>query len=194
MSIIAHPAFSMSILVDSVRTSGVTLSTSAQSVLSRHFVDSHFPSHRSSLYAFTINGGHHGSFTSVPDCAVSSTLDSDTDVSLGLDSKSSLHEWYIGLGLSLANGFDVCNHLHASAPAASPTISSSISDCGHVTDMESRTFLFHISTSSLAFSSAIGSTSSPLEFATTPSPLSAGSSLASLRSLLPPLELVGCQN
>ncbi|KAJ7110898.1 hypothetical protein C8R44DRAFT_883362 [Mycena epipterygia] len=173
----------MSILVDSVHTSGVTLSTSAQSALSRHFVDSHFPSHRSSLYAFTINGGRHGSFTSVLDCAVSSTLDSDTDVSLGLDWKSSLHEWYIGLGLSPANGFNVRDHLHASAPAASPNISSSVSDCGHVTDMELCMFLFHISMFSLAFSSAIGSTSSPLEFSTTPSPLSAGSSLASLRTL-----------
>ncbi|KAJ7099649.1 hypothetical protein C8R44DRAFT_747586 [Mycena epipterygia] len=115
MSIIAHPAFSMSILVDSVHTSGVILSTSAQSVLSRHFVDSHFPSHRSSL------------------CFPWS----------GLEIKSAM----------------------LFTPAASLNISSSVSDCGH------------------GVASAIGSTSSPLEFATTPSPLSAGSSLASLHTL-----------
>ncbi|KAJ7140830.1 hypothetical protein C8R44DRAFT_726549 [Mycena epipterygia] len=58
-------------------------------------------------------------------------------------------------------------------PAASLNISSSVSDCGHVTDMESR------------------STLSPLEFATTPSPLSAGSSLASLCVLSASIGAIG---
>ncbi|KAJ7884220.1 hypothetical protein B0H13DRAFT_2343784 [Mycena leptocephala] len=38
----------MSILVGSVHTSSVVLSTSAQTILSRHFASSHFPSHPSS--------------------------------------------------------------------------------------------------------------------------------------------------
>ncbi|KAF7354116.1 hypothetical protein MVEN_01099000 [Mycena venus] len=97
----------MSILVDSVYTSSVKLSTSSQTVLSRHFASSHFPSHVSSLYAFTINGGPHGPFTTVLDCSVSSS--SLADVSLGLDWKASMREWFIGLGLSPTHGFELEN-------------------------------------------------------------------------------------
>ncbi|KAF7358124.1 hypothetical protein MVEN_00860500 [Mycena venus] len=107
----------MSILVGAVHTSSVALSqSSAETVLSRRFVSSHFPSHPSSLYAFTINGGPHGSFTTVLDCTVSSSL--TTDVSLGLDWKASLREWYIGLDLRITSGFELEN-LHAILPAAS---------------------------------------------------------------------------
>ncbi|KAJ6558687.1 hypothetical protein B0H10DRAFT_2201348 [Mycena sp. CBHHK59/15] len=39
-----------------------------------------------------------------------------TDVCLGLDWKSSVRKWYIGLGLSPAHGFDVVTHLRADPP------------------------------------------------------------------------------
>ncbi|KAF7358064.1 hypothetical protein MVEN_00854000 [Mycena venus] len=97
----------MSILVDSVYTSSVKLSTYSQTVLSRHFASLHFPSHASSLYAFTINGGPHGPFTTVLDCSVSAS--STADVSLGLDWKASMREWFIGLGLSPTHGFELEN-------------------------------------------------------------------------------------
>ncbi|KAF7328375.1 hypothetical protein MVEN_02553100 [Mycena venus] len=97
----------MSILVDSVYTSSVKLSTYSQTVLSRHFASLHLPSHASSLYAFTINGGPHGPFTTVLDCSVSAS--STADVSLGLDWKASMREWFIDLGLSPTHGFELEN-------------------------------------------------------------------------------------
>ncbi|KAJ7090669.1 hypothetical protein C8R44DRAFT_891835 [Mycena epipterygia] len=109
----------MSILVDSVHTSSVTVSSERSgSILSNSFVRSQFPAHRSSSpFAFTINGGPHGSFTVVLPCTVSSNM--AADVSLGLDWTSSVREWYIGLGLSPANGFDARDHLRADRPGSS---------------------------------------------------------------------------
>jgi hypothetical protein len=103
------PSF-MSILMGSVYTSSVVLSPSAQTILSQHFASSRFLLHTSSVYAFTINGGPHGSFTTVLECAVSSSL--TTDVSLSLDwkaSRVSMQEWFIGLGLNPTNGFELEN-------------------------------------------------------------------------------------
>ncbi|KAJ7934066.1 hypothetical protein B0H13DRAFT_1855538 [Mycena leptocephala] len=108
-------SFEMCILVGSVFTSSVAVSaTSATTALSSSFVSSHFPSHSSLRYAFTINGGLYESFTMVLDCTASASL--TTDVSLGLDWKSSVWEWYIGLGLRPTNGFEQ-EVLHA-APRA----------------------------------------------------------------------------
>ncbi|KAJ6587249.1 hypothetical protein B0H10DRAFT_2197918 [Mycena sp. CBHHK59/15] len=111
----ASPLSHGSILVESVHTSSVLLSsTQAHTVLSSRFVRARLPCHSSPSYAFTINGGPHGSFTVVLSCTVSSSL--TTDVCLGLDWKSSVREWYIGLGLSPAHGFDVVTHLRADPP------------------------------------------------------------------------------
>ncbi|KAJ6449267.1 hypothetical protein C8R45DRAFT_947485 [Mycena sanguinolenta] len=65
----------MSILVAAVHTSSVVFSVdSSRTVLSRRFVSSQFPSQSSSLFAFTVNDGPHGSFTTVLDCMISPFL------------------------------------------------------------------------------------------------------------------------
>ncbi|KAJ6574269.1 hypothetical protein B0H19DRAFT_1371411 [Mycena capillaripes] len=99
----------MSVLVAGVYTSSVSTSfTSPITALSSEFVRTRLPIHRSSRFAFTVNGGPHGSFTIELACSVASGLTSD--VCMGLDWKAGIQEWLIGLGLRPSNGFD---HLHA---------------------------------------------------------------------------------
>ncbi|KAJ7933310.1 hypothetical protein B0H13DRAFT_2650540 [Mycena leptocephala] len=104
----------MSVLVGGVYTSSVSISlTSDVTVVSLDFLRARFPSRLSQerqaqRLVFTINGGPHGSFTMELACSVSHVL--ATDVCMGLDWKTGVREWLIGLGLPPSNVFD---HLYA---------------------------------------------------------------------------------
>ncbi|KAJ6487430.1 hypothetical protein C8R47DRAFT_513094, partial [Mycena vitilis] len=113
--------FPMSVLVSGVYTSSVATSLSSPAtVLSSEFVRARLqvPPH-SRPFAFTVNGGPHGSFTTELFCTVSPGL--PTDVCLGLDWKAGVREWMIGLGLPPPIGFD---HVHAIDPLAHAAVSA----------------------------------------------------------------------
>ncbi|KAJ6576816.1 hypothetical protein B0H10DRAFT_2236193 [Mycena sp. CBHHK59/15] len=101
----------MSILVNSMRTSRVKISaTNSQTVLSSGFVSSlSVPHPPGSSFTLTINGGPHGSFTTVLPCTISTST--PLDVCLGSDWTSRIREWWTRLGF--VGDFNAADHLHA---------------------------------------------------------------------------------
>jgi hypothetical protein len=71
---------SRSILVDGAHTSLVALSGLPVTAVSALFVRRIAPNRRSNMLGLTINGGPHGSFTTVLECSVQQNL--AVDVSL----------------------------------------------------------------------------------------------------------------
>ncbi|KAF7359604.1 hypothetical protein MVEN_00684200 [Mycena venus] len=107
-----------SILVAGVHTSLVALSSSSVTAVSASFLQKIAPDRRNDLLALTINGGPHGSFTTVLECSVQHNL--ALDVSLGLDWNASVREWLIGLNVPC--GSDVIRGpLYAVKPSAHAT-------------------------------------------------------------------------
>ncbi|KAJ6618089.1 hypothetical protein B0H10DRAFT_2189714 [Mycena sp. CBHHK59/15] len=104
-------SIALSILVNSMRTSRVKISaTNSQTVLSSGFVSSlSVPHPPGSSFTLTINGGPHGSFTTVLPCAISTSM--PLDVCLGSDWTSCIREWWTQLGF--VGDFNAADHLHA---------------------------------------------------------------------------------
>lgn len=89
---------SRSMLVAGVYTSLVALTRCPVTAISAVFLNRVAPDRHSNLLPLTINGGPHGSFTTVLECSVHQDL--AVDVSLGLDWTASAREWLIDLGLA----------------------------------------------------------------------------------------------
>ncbi|KAJ6613116.1 hypothetical protein B0H10DRAFT_256169 [Mycena sp. CBHHK59/15] len=108
----------MSVLVDGVRTSAVTVSALLpQTVLSSHFISSHLCLRNPSCVIVAVDCGTIESFSLTLACTVSSDL--DADVCLGLDWMTCTRKWYLDHGFGLpAGAFDLHDLLHA-VPLAS---------------------------------------------------------------------------
>jgi hypothetical protein len=91
-------SMSRSMLVAGVYTSLVALTRCPVTAISAVFLNRVAPDRHSNLLPLTINGGPHGSFTTVLECSVHQDL--AVDVSLGLDWTASAREWLIDLGLA----------------------------------------------------------------------------------------------
>ncbi|KAJ7504577.1 hypothetical protein B0H11DRAFT_2273221, partial [Mycena galericulata] len=112
----------MSILVDAVHTSSVSLSSSSpRSLVSSRFIQAHFASRRSTHFEFVVAGGAYGPFSIGLTCSVSPYL--TADVVLGLDWQRGLREWFSrGPRYGQSNNLDVSSFLHAPSPTSSSVI------------------------------------------------------------------------
>ncbi|KAJ7725238.1 hypothetical protein DFH07DRAFT_1066923, partial [Mycena maculata] len=110
----------MSILVDAVYTSSVSLSSVSQrTVLSTRFFQAHFATRQSTHFEFVVAGTSHGSFSIDLACSVSPYL--MVDVLLGLDWQSGLRDWYSrASGHGHLDNLNVAAFLHAPLPSTTP--------------------------------------------------------------------------